>query len=605
MRLQHVHAIVKWLEDFEKVKVLGVGGTGIVYELLHKSNGGRYAMKELEIKSKPQMDNAVAEAEVLKDIMENISHPNIMHIEKVFQVGSKFYLVFPLCTGGELYEHIVRRGHFSELDAAIIIRDLIGGLHALHEHEILHLDIKPENLLFESNDENARIKITDFGISKIFSVNNNNNRDDDRAESTVSKPPTGDVFSVQLLEEKLRSFLKGNDLKMEKLRGTIGYMAPELFLTGHCLKATDVFAAGVVLYILLCGRPPFYAKTDRGVLEKTALGHYTMLGREWDQVSADAKDLVTRMLKVNPEARVTTTEILNHPWIKQLDEENNSLTNSDGADTRSSTSTLATKDGITTSISTTAVPPSGDQPTPLISKSLSQSMGKRRTNNINLTSALKQLTGHVKQLRSEKLATNVTRLVSLMNHHGVQKSNLSHLYLIPLAANLTTDDSLSPNRTMSTNLIPPPSNENAGSEAYDTLFLNSDFRKGFSAAIKEISDNDCGKISVEKFMSMLKLIHLNSTPNNNNTNMGAVAFGPLIISKFIDRDNDGYITADEIFAAQALILQKSEVFLKIVFRIYAESIWYPGRQLNLRAISQLTTPSTAGKSGTSETQTPG
>ncbi len=130
--------------------MLGVGGTGIVYELLHKSNGQRFAMKEMEIKNKAQMQMAISEAEMLKDIMENVSHPNVMHIEKVFQVGSKFYLVFPLCTGGELYEHIIRRGHFTERDAAIITRDLISGLYALHSHDILHLDIKPENLLFDT-----------------------------------------------------------------------------------------------------------------------------------------------------------------------------------------------------------------------------------------------------------------------------------------------------------------------------------------------------------------------------------------------------------------------------------------------------------------------
>ncbi len=88
--------------------------------------------------------------------------------EKVFQVGSKFYLVFPLCTGGELYEHIIRKGHFTEHDAAVITRDLISGLQALHDHDILHLDIKPENLLFDSMGEDAKIKITDFGLSKLF-----------------------------------------------------------------------------------------------------------------------------------------------------------------------------------------------------------------------------------------------------------------------------------------------------------------------------------------------------------------------------------------------------------------------------------------------------
>lgn len=180
------------MEDFEKVKVLGVGGTGIVYELLHKSNAQRFAMKEMEIKNKQQMQMAISEAEMLKDIMENVSHPNIMHIEKVFQVGSKFYLVFPLCTGGELYEHIIRRGHFTEHDAAIIIRDLISGLHALHQHEILHLDIKPENILFDSMGDDAKIKITDFGLSKLFTDPNVKNQNE--------------KFSMALMADKLRVF---------------------------------------------------------------------------------------------------------------------------------------------------------------------------------------------------------------------------------------------------------------------------------------------------------------------------------------------------------------------------------------------------------------
>jgi serine/threonine protein kinase len=223
------------------VKVLGVGGTGIVYELLHKSNGQRFAMKEMEIKNKAQMQMAISEAEMLKDIMENVSHPNVMHIEKVFQVGSKFYLVFPLCTGGELYEHIIRRGHFTERDAAIITRDLISGLHALHNHDILHLDIKPENLLFDSMNEDAKIKITDFGLSKLFS------------DSTLQQQQKANKFSKQLMEDKLRIFLETGELNRDRLRGTIGYMSPELILCGHCCKGTDVFAAGVVLYILLSG----------------------------------------------------------------------------------------------------------------------------------------------------------------------------------------------------------------------------------------------------------------------------------------------------------------------------------------------------------------
>jgi len=199
---------------------------------------------------------ALQEAEMLKDIMENICHPNIMHIEKVFQVGSKFYLVFPLCTGGELYEAVIRRGHFTEHDAAILTRDLISGINALHRHDILHLDIKPENILFDCHGEDAKIKITDFGLSKVYN---------------------GDMQNIPMptqeeLNKKIVDFFESGVLNRDKLRGTIGYMSPELILTGHCSKATDVFAAGVVTYILLCGHPPFQSKSNREVLERTARG---------------------------------------------------------------------------------------------------------------------------------------------------------------------------------------------------------------------------------------------------------------------------------------------------------------------------------------------
>jgi serine/threonine protein kinase len=140
-------------------------------------------------------------------------------IHQVFQVGSKFYLVFPLCTGGELYEHIIRRGHFSERDAAQITRDLVSALHALHSHEILHLDIKPENILFDSMRDDARIKLTDFGLSKLFS--------DTNLLAQQQK------FSVAAMEERLRVFCETGELNREKLRGTIGYMAPELILAGE------------------------------------------------------------------------------------------------------------------------------------------------------------------------------------------------------------------------------------------------------------------------------------------------------------------------------------------------------------------------------------
>jgi serine/threonine protein kinase len=349
------------------------------------------------------------------------------------------------------------------------------------------------------------------------------------------------------------------------------------------MKATDVFAAGVVMYILLCGRPPFYAKTDRAVLEKTAMGHYSMLGKDWDFISEDAKDLVRKMLRVNPLERITTTEILDHPWIKQLDEQ---VENNNNSSMGQMEGELPDDSSVGSRISSSANSSTGgDTLAPIITPNISKTglssqsrslLGGRRTNNsshsqLNLTYALKHLSGHVKQLRSEKFATNVTKLVSIMQHQGIEKSTLSNLYLIPIVPQTppneeTSSDRDSNNSPRSTKLSSPkpsliPSTAPAKDETYDTLFLNPEFRAGFSAVIRDLADNEHGKISLEKFMVVLKLIHLSAAPTPNSHNN--IAFGPLIISKFIDRDNDGFITADEIFAAQALILQKSQAFLKV------------------------------------------
>jgi serine/threonine protein kinase len=571
MRLSHVHTIVRWLEDFEKVKVLGVGGTGIVYELLHKSNGQRFAMKEMEIKNKAQMQMAISEAEMLKDIMENVSHPNVMHIEKVFQVGSKFYLVFPLCTGGELYEHIIRRGHFTERDAAIITRDLISGLNALHSHDILHLDIKPENLLFDTMGEDAKIKITDFGLSKLFN--------DTMQQQQKSR------FSMALMDEKLRMFLETGELNRDKLRGTIGYMSPELILCGHCCKGTDVFAAGVVLYILLCGRPPFNSKSNREVLERTARGQYSMVGAEWDEISEEAKDLVRKMLMVNPDDRYSCEQILQHPWIKQLDEEVD-----DSSLSSQSSSTLSTT------------------LSPTHTKTLSLSSTRRITANSghsgpNLASALRLLSGHVRQRQSEKLASSMTRLVSIMQQQGRGRtgSTLASMFLIPMS-------------TQDIEIIAKHSSANQAEDfEMESVLLNTDFREGLIRAFQNIFSTgpdglSQGKMSLEQFMMVLKHFYA-FTPNSaagdrNSTSTaasaatqtpggsagasGGMGLGPLIISRFIDRDGDGFITPDDIFAAQALILQRQEIFLKVIFRLYTESIWYPGRQVNLQWMLQQT-----------------
>jgi serine/threonine protein kinase len=145
-----------------------------------------------------------------------------MQIEKVFQVVDKFYLVFPLCTGGELYDAVVRRGHFTERKAARIIRDVISALQALHEYNVLHLDIKPENILFESDEPNARVKITDFGLSKIFTP--------ETVELQNRARPTDEELAA-----RAESFINCGNFNADHVRGTFGYMSPELILSGASL----------------------------------------------------------------------------------------------------------------------------------------------------------------------------------------------------------------------------------------------------------------------------------------------------------------------------------------------------------------------------------
>lgn len=181
-----------------------------------------------------------------------------------------------------------------------------------------------------------------------------------------------------------------------------------------------MFAAGVVLYILLCGRPPFNSKSNREVLEKTARGVYKISGGEWDAISAEAKDLVQKMLNPNPLERITTAQILQHPWLLQLQDDevgeleqniNVSHLLSNGVD-------LNTDQSFTKKLSR------------------SNNSVNRKRSGVNLVGALRQLSGHVKQRRSEKMATNLSRIMSSLLHQqeagGTSKSTLAAQYLIPV-----------------------------------------------------------------------------------------------------------------------------------------------------------------------------
>lgn len=584
MKLTQVHAIAEWLELYEKVKVLGLGAQGVVYELKHKCTGERVALKEIEIKSDKQMAMALAEAQFLKNIVDNVAHPNIMQIEKVFQVGSKFYLVFPLCTGGELFDAIASRGHFTEYDAAVIMHELVGALHALHEHDILHLDIKPENILFESTEPNSKILLTDFGLSQLFS----------EIQKTQEKSrPFREIY-----QERLELFMDTGELVYdESLRGSNGYMSPEMILAGYYSKAADVFAAGVVLYILLCGHPPFYAKSMRITFLRTIKGIYKLDGHEWEHISSDAKDLIKQMLEIDPEKRITTDAILHHPWILQV--ANNTTILSIATASKKNVNKNLTSKAITHTttnydsmklydelLKTSDVDDDADGNSVIISDSedvdekqdetfMEDDIIKRVPSSghygTNLCNALARLADHIKLLKSDKLANVVAAFLSLSSSNGgssevKDSSRLAALYLVGNNSSNFTEEELAQKAQIATD------------HEIELHSFDGELRRALTVAIFHHFGANTDKFTIEQFIHVQRQLGILSPLFKSNST--EISIGDIVLVKMMDQDHDGYLSLQDILTAQILISRRDDTFLHAVFRYYCEAIWYPGKKLN-------------------------
>jgi serine/threonine protein kinase len=565
IKLSQVHAIAYWLEEYERVKVLGIGGQGTVYELVHNVSGKRLAMKEMEIKNEKQMQLAITEALLLKSIVENVSHPNIMRIEKVFQVGSKFYLAFPLCTGGELYEAVASRGHFSEHDAAIIIHDLISALDALHAHDILHLDIKPENILFETKDPRSKILLTDFGLSKLFS--------EEEKTNSVNREQFHKNY-----QHHIEAYIQRGDIEASSIRGTNGYLSPEIIVDGYYSKAADVFASGVVLYILLCGYPPFYTRSTRQTYLKTVKGLYRIEGDEWDAVTEEAKDLVRKMLTVDPEQRITTAEILKHPWILAAEaSEPVSVDASLKATTGSLQAIKEEEEEAHEALVHAEVSKLTQELTNVsmgsTEKSLSASTPKKRLSitedatirHVNMSTALSRLQDHIQVLKTEKMASAMTKFLSSAGQQG--NSRLADSYLIPINEDLVTKEE----RAVASQQLPS-----------DKLLymIGDDMREELSASIFNHFAADKNRLTIEEFLNCRRKLGLSPTSVSTEKLNASINVGEILLMRLIDRDGDGYISVEDLETTQVLMTQKNEIYLHAIFRIYTESLWYPGKNIN-------------------------
>ncbi|KAJ3044362.1 hypothetical protein HDV00_002254 [Rhizophlyctis rosea] len=262
-------------ENYFLGKQLGVGSFATVKECTRKEDSKKFAVKiidKLQIRGKDDM----IRSEI--SILKKIQHPNIIALKDLYETTTHLYLVTDLATGGELFDQIFAKGSYTEKDAGILVRQLLDALAYLHGLDIVHRDLKPENLLFKDTTETSDILITDFGLSKIA----------------------------------VENFL-------QTACGTPHYVAPEILQqTGHG-KPVDMWAMGVITYVLLCGYTPFWGgeQNSNVILFRAIMEcNYQFDEEYWAEVSPQAKDFIEKLLVLDPSKRLTAAEALEHPWLK-------------------------------------------------------------------------------------------------------------------------------------------------------------------------------------------------------------------------------------------------------------------------------------------------
>ncbi|KAL6140628.1 hypothetical protein ACLB2K_058926 [Fragaria x ananassa] len=255
-------------------KILGQGQFGTTYLCTDKSTGLDFACKSIpkrKLLCKEDYEDVWREIQMMHHLSE---HPHVVRIRGTYEDPGSVHLVMDLCKGGELFDRIVKKGHYSEREAAKLIKTIVGVVETCHSLGVMHRDLKPENFLFDNDQEDSTLKATDFGLSVFY------------------KP--GEIFSDVV--------------------GSPYYVAPEV-LCKHYGPESDVWSAGVILYILLSGVPPFWAETEIGIFRQILQSRLDFESEPWPAISDSAKDLIAKMLERNPRKRISAHQVLCHPWI--------------------------------------------------------------------------------------------------------------------------------------------------------------------------------------------------------------------------------------------------------------------------------------------------
>ena len=263
--------------DYKKLNFLGEGSFAAVYRVQNRITDSIRAMK---IINKSASCSAEDDKEIFNEIniLRTLDHPNILKIFEFYSNKESYSIVTELCSGGELFQEIVDKGPFNENYSAYVMFQILSAINYCHNMKIVHRDLKPENILIVDRDKNnyPRVKICDFGTSKMF-----------------------EKGAIQ-----------------RKLVGSSYYIAPEV-LKKHYDEKCDLWSCGVILYILLSGRPPFGGENDKEIMERVSIGKYDLQSSPFNKVSKNGIDLIQKLLIMDPKKRISAQDALLHPWFKE------------------------------------------------------------------------------------------------------------------------------------------------------------------------------------------------------------------------------------------------------------------------------------------------
>ncbi|KAJ6964766.1 calcium-dependent protein kinase 34-like [Populus alba x Populus x berolinensis] len=300
------------MEDVKSIysigKELGRGQFGITHLCTNKVTGEQFACKTIakrKLVNKEDVEDVRREVQIMHHLT---GQPNIVELKGAYEDKHSVHLVMELCAGGELFDRIIAKGHYTERAAASLLRTIVQIIHTCHSMGVIHRDLKPENFLLLNKQENSPLKATDFGLSVFYKSGCNPVHFTSFFSSFFSS-------FYRVSNHEGRHEIKAREV-FKDIVGSAYYIAPEVLKRRYGPEA-DVWSVGVMLFILLSGVPPFWAESEHGIFNAILRGHIDFTSDPWPSISPQAKDLVRKMLTSDPKQRMTAIQVLGHPWIKE------------------------------------------------------------------------------------------------------------------------------------------------------------------------------------------------------------------------------------------------------------------------------------------------